>query len=139
MARLCKRGAQFGYNLLVGHQNAIAVENQAVARGCKCQRSVYGAVQLRLDHGDLSLCAACLPAGVLPATPQTGAGSRCSSPATRGLQAEATPPQTQSRRSVVLDRAPPVVGPLVRSLSRRPAGDCGFLASCRIPAVLAVA
>ena len=38
---------------------------------------------------------------LLPATPQTCAGSRCSSPATRRLQAEAAAPQTRSPRSVV--------------------------------------
>src|ERR1700722_11789392 len=47
-------------------------------------------------------------------------------------------PQTRSPRSVVLDCALSVVGPLVRSLNHRPAGDRGFLAPCRIPAVLAV-
>src|ERR1700722_13511244 len=47
-------------------------------------------------------------------------------------------PQTRSPRSVVLDCALSVVGPLIRSLNHRPAGDRGFLAPCRIPAVLAV-
>src|SRR5580704_4367083 len=47
-------------------------------------------------------------------------------------------PQTRFPRPVVLDCAPSVVGPLVRSLNHSPAGDRGFLAPCPIPAVLAV-
>ena len=49
------------------------------------------------------------------------------------------PAQTGSPRSAVLDCPPPVVGGLVRSPDHREGGDRGFLASCRIPAVLAVA
>ncbi|SRR6266699_2364420 len=55
------------------------------------------------------------------------------------LQAAAAPAQTGSPRSAVLDCPPPAVGGLVRSPDHRQAGDRGFLASCRIPAVLAVA
>ena len=58
---------------------------------------------------------------------------------TRRLQAEAAPAQTGSPRSAVLDCPPPAVGRLVRRPDHCQAGDCGFLASCRIPAVLAVA
>src|SRR6516165_3727971 len=47
--------------------------------------------------------------------------------------------QTGSPRSAVLDCPPPAVGRLVRSPDHRQAGDRGFLASCRIPGVLAVA
>jgi len=72
----------------VGHQNVIAVESQAVKRlhwqhfACRCRR-------LRSEDGDLGRCNNRLPACLLRATPQTRAGSRCSSPAARRRQAEA--------------------------------------------------
>src|SRR5947208_6707441 len=98
-----------------------------------------GALQLRSNHGYPCLCSGGLPVLLFSATSQTRPGSRRSSPATRRLQAEAAPAQTGSPRSAVLDCPPPAVGGLVRSPDHRQARDRGFLASCRIPAVLAVA
>ncbi|PYU77946.1 MAG: hypothetical protein DMG50_29220, partial [Acidobacteria bacterium] len=98
-----------------------------------------GALQLRSNHGYPCLCSGGLPALPFSATSQTRPGSRRSSPATRRLQAEAAPAQIGSPRSAVLDCPPPAVGELVGSPDHRQAGDRGFLASCRIPAVLAVA
>jgi len=98
-----------------------------------------GALQLRSNHGYPCLCDGGLPAYPFPATSQTRLGSRRSSPANRRLEAEAAPAPTGSPRSAVLDCAPPAVGGLVRSPDPRQAGDRGFLASCRIPAVVAVA
>src|SRR5947207_15995253 len=107
----------------------------------RCHSICYlrGALQLRSNHGYPCLCGGGLPAVAFSATSQTRPGSRRSSPATRRLQAEAAPAQIGSTRSAVLDCPPPAVGGLVRSPDHRQAGDRGFLASCRIPAVLAVA
>lgn len=69
-----------------------------------------------------------------------GPGSRRSSPATRRPQTDAAPrPKLDRLDRLPLDCPPPVVAGLVRSPDHREGGDRGFLASCRIPAVLAVA
>ena len=125
----------------VGHQNASTASRIKIKRLERYHSTCYlrGALQLRSNHGYPCLCDGGLPAYPFPATSQTRLGSRRSSPANRRLEAEAAPAPTGSPRSAVLDCAPPAVGGLVRSPDHRQAGDRGFLASCRIPAVVAVA
>src|SRR6516225_9770992 len=128
-------------NPVVGHQNASTASRIKIKRLERYHSTCYlrGALQLRSNHGYPCLCSAGLPAVAFSATSETRPGSRRSSPATRCLQAEAAPAQTGSPRSAVLDCPPPAMGGLVPSPDHRQAGDRGFLASCRIPVVLAVA
>src|SRR6516162_132550 len=123
---------------LVGHLADVGRPGIAVG-GAPFFLLLAGRPRLRSDNGYLCLCGDGLPAVPFSATSKTCPGSRRSSPATRRLQAEAASAQTGSPRSAVLDCPPPAVGRLVRNPDHRQAGDRGFLASCRIPAVLAVA